>query len=122
MVVLPKTTRDIGEHLSQLHAQEKKDSRQIFLKILQNIKFLALQNLPLQGDDDSNSNFIHLIKLRGLDDSRIAQWLQKRSSKYISPDIQNEILEIMSLKILRDLASQIRKATFYRIRGNFCGM
>ena len=43
MVVLPKTTRDIGEHLSQLHTQEKKDNRQIFLKILQNVQFLALQ-------------------------------------------------------------------------------
>ena len=39
MVVLPKTTRDIGEHLSQLHTQEKKDNRQIFLKILQNVQF-----------------------------------------------------------------------------------
>ena len=58
MVVLPKTTRDIGEQLSQLHTQEKKDNRQIFLKILQNVQFLALQNLALRSDDDSSSNFL----------------------------------------------------------------
>ena len=78
MVVLPKTTRDIGEHLSQLRTQEKKDNRQIFLKILQTVQFLALQNLPLQGDDDSNSNFLQILKLRGMDDSRIVQWLHKK--------------------------------------------
>ena len=43
-----------------------------------------------------------------------------KSSKYTSPGIQNEILEIISLKILCDLASQIRKATFYSIMVDEC--
>ena len=84
------------------------------------MQFLALQNLPLRVDDDSNSNFLQILKLRGIDDSRIVQWLHRKSSKYTSPEIQNKILEIMSLKILRDLASQIRKATLYSIMGDEC--
>ena len=43
-----------------------------------------------------------------------------KSRKYTSPEIQNQILEIMSLKILHNLASQIRKATFYSIMGDEC--
>ena len=73
MVVLPKTTRDIGEHLSQLPTQDKKITGNFF-KILQNVQFLALQkNLLLQGDDNSNNNFLQILKQRGIEDSRIAQ-------------------------------------------------
>ena len=39
MVVLPKSTADVGEVLSSVHAQEKADNRQILLKILENVQY-----------------------------------------------------------------------------------
>lgn len=42
----------------------------------------------------------------------------RKSKKYTSADIQNEILEIMWLKILHDMVTQIRNATFYSIMGD----
>ena len=63
MVVLPKTTQDIGETLSAAHATQKSANRHILLKILQNIRFLGRQDIALRGHNESDSNFIQLLKL-----------------------------------------------------------
>ena len=47
---------------------------------------------------ESESNFVQLMKLRGEDDSRIAGWLEKKTDKYTSPDMQNEIIKTMALR------------------------
>jgi len=63
-------------------------------------------DIALRGDsDESESNFVQVLKLRGEDDSRVQQWLQRKANKYTSPEIQNEMLQIMALKVLREMAS-----------------
>ena len=100
METLPATTRNIGECLSKEHQREKLDRRQCFLKILSNLKFLARQGLPIRGHrSEIDSNFIQLLKLRGEDDHRIEGWLKKRTDKYTSADIQNEILKLMAHRV-----------------------
>lgn len=121
MVTLPKTTGDVAEMLSKSHAAEKKDNRQLFMKILENIKFLARQGIALRGDGSGgDSNFLQLLKLWGQDDLRISGWMAKKTDKYTSPDMQNEILQIMALHILREIASEIHKAQFYSIMVDEC--
>ena len=91
----------IGESLSQTHAKEKKQNRQYLLKVLQNVRFIARQGLPLQGDGiEENSNFIQLLKLRAEDDSRILDYMSKKTDKYTSATVVNEMLQIMALAIL----------------------
>ena len=55
------------------------------------------------------------MKPRGIDDPRIFNWLLKKSNKYTTADIQNEMLSVMSLKILREIAGNIQKALFYTV-------
>ena len=58
-------------------------NREYFLKVLQNIRFLARQGIALRGDGNKDdSNFIHLLKLRANDDSRIHDYLSKKTDKY----------------------------------------
>ena len=76
--MLPRTMCDIGEQLSSAHTEEKLQNRAYLLKVFQTIQFLARQSLALWGDqNDSESNFIQLMKLHGADDDsetfRIAQ-------------------------------------------------
>ena len=86
------------------------------LKVLSNIKFLARQGLPLRRHgDESDSNFLQLLKLRGEDDARIATWLEKKSDKYTAPDMQNEILKVMALEVLRQVVSSLHTAIFLTI-------
>ena len=81
MITLPKTTSDVAEMLSKSHSAEKKDSRQLFMKILLNIAFLARQRIALRGDGiGADSNFLQLLKLQGQDDLRISGWMAKRQT------------------------------------------
>ena len=92
------------------------ENRQMLLKILSNIRFLARQSIAIRGDgDEENSNFIQLFKLCGEDDPKFAKWLEKKTDKYVSADIQNELLKNMGLQVLRDIGAALHNAEFYSL-------
>ena len=96
--------RDIAEQLCSAHAEEKLRNRAYILKIFQSIQFLARQGLALRGDqNDSESNFLQLMKLRGADDDNVIKHLAQNTDKYTCHQVQNEIIGIMALSILRKL-------------------
>ena len=116
ILTLPSTTQDIGEALSSIHKQEKLQRCQMLLKILSNLRFLARQALPLRGDGDENdSNFMQLLTLRAEDDARISEWMKKKTDKYTSAVVQNELLKVMALKVLREIASNLQNTPFYTV-------
>ena len=49
---LHATTKDVGEHISSAHEEDKANNRNALMKILSNIRFLARQGIPLRGDGD----------------------------------------------------------------------
>ncbi len=121
IVVSPKQIGDVGEQLSQEHQTEKALNRRMFLKVLQNLRFLARQGLPLRGGcDDANSNFIQLLRLRSMDCPEVSGWMTKKTNKYTSHDIQNECLQIMALQILREVGQNIRDSHCYSIMADEC--
>lgn len=65
--------------------------------------------------DESDSNFMQLLKLRIEDDRRIINWLDKKTDKYTAPDMQNEILKVMSQMISREIAVELQSAPFLTI-------
>ena len=50
IVTVLRTMKDVGEGMSSQHAEEKSERHQMFMKILQNIAFLAHQDLLLRED------------------------------------------------------------------------
>ena len=116
MVTLSATTHDIAESLSAQVAVERLERCQCFLKLLSNIRFLARQALPLRGDrDESDSKYIQLFKLRGEDDARVFDWLRKKTDKYTSADMQNEMLKVMAMQVLREVVSALQNAVYYTV-------
>ena len=108
--------KDCAEMLSSQHAKEKADSWHMLYKILSNVRFLARQGLPLRGSGQGDEgNFIQLLKLRGTDDLRMTEWVERKSSKYTTADMQNEMLTVMSLRVLREITSAIQKVLFYTV-------
>ena len=79
---------------------EKFDNRQAFLEILESIRYLGRQGLPLRGHDDSQGNFMQLMMSKARNNSKLRAWLEKEKGKYSDHHIQNEILKIMALSIL----------------------
>ncbi|XP_071480941.1 zinc finger MYM-type protein 1-like [Diadema antillarum] len=120
LMVLPKTCPDIGEMLDKTLSTEKEESRRNMTNIIENIQFLARQGLALQGHEDEESNFIQLYHLRAKGNPKMLEWLQKKTNKYVSHDVQNEILEAMALQVLRDVASSIRNGLFFTILADEC--
>ena len=113
---LASNPQDVGSSLSKQSMDEKAKARTALLKLLSNIKFLARQGLPFRGaGDDSNSNFYQLNLLRVEDDAEFDNWLKKKQLKYDSPEIQNEMINIMAQQIVRDLSNQIRTSKFFAI-------
>ena len=104
-LVLPTCTEDVGKTLSREHSAEKSVNRQALPKILSNVRFLAQQALPLRGDKagEINSNFNQLYYLRAEDNPFLNDWMKRRGDKYTSKDIQNEMIKVMALQVLREL-------------------
>lgn len=118
---LPKHVHDVGELLNAQHGKEKALNRDMFRRVLQNVRFLARQGLALRGQGDgAESNFIQLMRLRSFDCPEVLEWMDKKTNKYTSPDIQNECLQLMALHILRQVCSSICKNGFYTIMADEC--
>jgi hypothetical protein len=122
IVTLPNQIQCVvDEALSIEYKEEKAMNRKMYLIILQNLRYLTRQGLPLRGrDSDSESNFIQLLLLRSLDVPNICTWMKKKTNKYTSPCIQNESLQIMALQIIRKVAGIIHKCNYYTIMADEC--
>ena len=107
---------DCGEMLSKAVSEEKVTNRQILYKIVSITWYLARQGLPLRGEGtEINSNFMQLFLMQGESDPRILEWLKRKSNRYTYPDIQNEILMLMSHQMLCEVIMEVHRAKFYTI-------
>ena len=115
-IKIPAGTSDLGNMLSKAHAQQTASNRHYLIKVAESIKFLSRQGIALRGDGtESDSNFMQLLHLRALDDPEILTMLSKKTDKYTSPQIQNELIKIMSVQILRKIAESIQQARYFAL-------
>ena len=85
---------------------------------MSNFKFFAKQGIALRRDcDDADSNFIQLMKMSAKDDPYITDWLQKKTNKYVSHDVQNKV---MAFLVLREISDAIQESCFYSIMCDEC--
>ena len=80
--------------------------------IIENLQYLSRQGQPFRGHNYCESNFYQLLLLRSKDIPQLKDWLMKKKGKYISHDIQNELLSIMSHQVLNKLLVLIRDTIF----------
>ncbi|KAJ8886031.1 hypothetical protein PR048_012237 [Dryococelus australis] len=77
----------------------------------------AIKDLFVSGDswqkvhDHSEGN---LMEERCLDVPELNQWL-KRSRKYLSCDIQNELIEIMAHNVLREIVKEVKTSPYFGV-------
>ena len=74
MIVLPQTTKNIGELISQQYAIQKMKNRDTLLCILRSIKFLCRQGLALNGGGDGLDGNLHqLLLMKAEQDPNVAE-------------------------------------------------
>ena len=112
---IPEACGDIADQMSTAINNERSANRQNLLKILSNVRFLARQALPLRGHGSwEDSNFTQLYILREEDNEGLKTWrTEKKVNRYVHSTIQNEMMQIMALKILREIATNLQDSNFF---------
>ena len=87
-------------------------NQSIFLTILEPLQCFACLGLAVRGDDDNKSKFIQLLRPQSKKFTELTDWLSKKTERYISPDVQNEIINLMSNQIMRNLIEPVRICNF----------
>ena len=121
VVELPKKCADIGEMLSNQHSDIKKTNRECLLKILASMQYLARQGISFRGDgDEVDSNLMQLLTLRAKEDAELQAWMERKNDRYLSHDMQNELLKVMALTILAKIGQAIKNSKFFSIMCDEC--
>lgn len=77
---------------------------------IQCIKCLLRQGIALRGHVEDEGNLIQLLKLREADVDGLSSWIKE--GNYLSHDIVNEICQIISLSIVRELVKEVKNCFF----------
>ena len=103
--------------LSKEKDAEMRYHREMLLKLLNCIRFLARQGLPFRGHNENSESFegnlYQLLLLQSKDSPQLASWLKKR--EYISPSIVNEMITLCGNTILRQLLNDILSAQYFSL-------
>ena len=74
------------------------------------------QGLTLRGQTDESSNFRQIINVIAKHDGNMQVWLTRQNTyKWLCHDIMNEILEMTSHAVLRDLVKEVQVAKYFFI-------
>ena len=102
----------VDEQLKEWLKSQKEENINCLLKIVQSISYLLLQGIALRkGKQDEESNFKQLL-LCADDDEVLWKYIEKSYDKHMSLNAQNEILQIMALKVQYGIASDIAESGY----------
>lgn len=104
---------------------EKEDirkNRETLMRIFDVILFLGKQNIPLRGhketgDGKNKGNFIEFLEFLKKYDVILADHMSsaKRNALYTSPQIQNEILNLLSQHVQNSIVNEIIRAKYFTL-------
>ena len=104
---LKNANMNVGVQLEKQCKDEKEFHRFLFLKQLSSLKYLVRQGLAIRGHESMESKLIQMLKTRAEDVPELNQWIEDR--RYISPDIINELVEMMGNAVLRSILQDIKE-------------
>lgn len=91
--------------------------RDVLHRIINVIITLASCNLPLRGHDSDSENFMSILRLLSNYDPILKELLLKPKDEinYLSPMIQNEIINLLGTAVRNNIILEIKKAPFLAI-------
>lgn len=124
-----KHGKTIDQENERLIRESQKHWHNLFERLIDIINFLASHNLAFRGhreslkigDDSGNSgNFIDLFKLISKYDPTLREHMKRINDKqlahhYLSHDIQNELITLMSKTITDEVIRRVKEAKYYSI-------
>lgn len=117
-----KKNQTISETTEKEIESESKFWKQVLERLINITLMLAQGSLAFRGhreniNDVYSGNFLSTVKLLSLYDPVLQKVLTmpKGSIKYLSPAIQNEIVDCLATKLKRSLTDEIKSAPFFSI-------
>ncbi|XP_068762515.1 zinc finger MYM-type protein 1-like [Montipora capricornis] len=112
----------IASQVSTAYNASIQRNRTILLSILDVITTLAVRGIPLRGNWNSlqhrdDGNFDYFIEWKSRFDSILRNHLDSspRNARYLSPQIQNELISCLGDEIRESVVKQIEKSKFYSV-------
>lgn len=106
---------NVAGMLVTAHQQERERARDAMYAVITSLHYLCKQGLAIRGHDEAISNFITLLNLRSSDNAALKAWINRSGYKWLSPNVQNELIKDMAHAVLRDLVTEIRNAGKFAI-------
>lgn len=108
----------VASMISSIHRKVIEENKHALKRIIEFILLCGRQNIPLRGHVEDRSNFFALLHEVAKSNGKLSAWLalsQGTRATYLSPDIQNKLIEIIGLQILSKLVEEFRKENYFII-------
>ena len=53
-----------------------------------------------------------MLRLKAEDDPDLLEWLKRKTSKYTSHEIQNDIIKLMAISVLKNITTSLQTSQF----------
>lgn len=113
----------VASMISSSHKKVVAENRYALSKIIDVIILCGRQNIPLRGHVEERSNFLAILHEIAKGDQALSDWLALRSgsrSTYLSPDIQNELINFCGQQILDQIIDDCRRSTYFAVIADEC--
>ena len=107
-------SQPIAAQLAKQLKDEQLKSQACLLRIVSSLHFLARQGIPIRGHEDTEGNFMQLLQLRSSDFDDLNLWLAQ-NTHWTSHDMQNEIIQIMSHKVITRILDSVKQNRYFSI-------
>jgi hypothetical protein len=120
--IITNKEKNICQQISKAHNEQVQINRKILGILFETIALCAKQNIPLRGHFELESNYFAILEYRSQSDPDLAAHLASgpAKGKYLSPIIQNEMINILGDQITRSLVAQCNEAGAFALLADEC--
>lgn len=107
---------NVVQTLPDQKGKEMVQARDALLSVISSLWLLARQGMAIRGHEDFDSNFMQLVMLRAGDNEALAGWMKRKDKfKFLSHDIQNEIIKMLAFEVLRQVIVDVKEAKLFSV-------
>ena len=114
--LLGNNNRNVLNQSISAHCATTTSNLKALRGILNAVLICGRQGLALRGQTDKSINFQQIINLIAKHNRDMQTWLTRQNTyKWLSHGIRNEILEMATHAVLRDLVKEVQTAKYFSI-------
>lgn len=112
----------VRQQLSKAYNDKVEKNKAALVSIVHTLLLCGRQNIALRGHNNDAGNCVALLKFRTETDSILKQHLASapRNAQYVSPKIQNELINLCGQQVKQSIIAECRRATFYTLLLDEC--